>query len=141
MAKKPHIIQCETCGSDRETKYRNTKYCHVCRIYHNLDFVGDKEQECYVCDRKFAPVTRNHTTCHQCDLRRRSYSVDGKCGICGKEKVLWQEDIHVCMECATDPKKRRDLRKRLHFKVMWLRDNPKRIERQPESELDEPPAI
>lgn len=109
----PEHIHCEDCGAHRLTKYKNTKYCHVCRLLRNLKFIGQKTKTCFICDAEFAPIDRNDGMCRACGDLRRSYNVDGKCGLCGREGLLWRKEIRVCIECLRDPRQRPRLLKGL----------------------------
>lgn len=99
-------IHCEDCGKPRLTGRRNTKYCRVCRLLKNINFIGDRTSECPRCKKRYAPVTRNDLMCGKCNPRIAQGKPTGICGFCKEEKDLIDSDIKVCHGCATEPDNR-----------------------------------
>lgn len=102
----PQTINCKDCGAPRETKHRNTRYCHVCRLFRNLVFVSRRTAACVSCDGRFAPIKRDDQLCGFCDFLGETHRVTGKCGVCGQKTELVRREIRVCVPCLKAPDKR-----------------------------------
>jgi len=101
------IIRCEECGSPRLTRYKNTKYCHLCRLSKNLEFIGDRTNKCAGCEKSFAPIDRNEQLCPECSIGKVAGDPRGTCAFCeAVDAPLIREHIAVCVQCAHDPKLR-----------------------------------
>lgn len=101
-----HKITCENCGRERETRYKNTKYCLVCRLLKNLNYIGTRRQKCPSCGETFAPLHRNEVMCGKCNPKFAVGKPRGVCGFCEEEKDLILDSVRVCHPCATDPDNR-----------------------------------
>lgn len=101
-----HDIHCEDCGRPRSTRYKNTKYCLVCRLFKNLNYIGTQTRKCPVCNNRFAPLNRNELMCGECNTKIAVGQPHGVCGFCGEDTDLLLDDVRVCHPCATDPKNR-----------------------------------
>ncbi len=112
----PTTIACADCRAPRLAKIANTKYCHVCRLLRDAKFVGSTVTKCFVCDKTFARVVRRDTMCASCDDLRRSYNVDGTCGLCKQPGVLWRAEVAICVSCLRDPEKRGPMIRALQHK-------------------------
>jgi len=104
---KLHVIHCEDCGSPRLTKYANTKYCEVCRLARNLNFMKGQKFTCGVSGNKYAPIKRNQSVSLTCDPYSTPGGVTGECGVCNtKNARLYGEHVRVCVECLDSIEKR-----------------------------------
>lgn len=111
---KPHVIKCSDCGAPRLTRWKNTKYCFLCRLIRNLEFVGDKQSKCIVCDQAFAPLKRGDDLCGHCDTIPLFEDCVGKCAFCKEDdQPLVGPEIAICIGCAKDGKIRKNVRKAL----------------------------
>lgn len=125
-----HIIDCEDCGAPRLTKYKNTKYCEICRLLRNLRFVGERTNKCPVDGSVFAPTNRNQLVSLHCDPYSPATQVKGTCGICHKEDSrLYGEHVSVCVDCMDDPKKRQTIYGQLLLKQKAIKEGRIVIER------------
>lgn len=114
---KLHIIHCEDCGAPRMTRYKNTRYCEICRLLRNLKFVGDATAKCLVDKRVFAPIKRGQQLSLTCDYLSTPGGEQGQCGICERDdQRLYGKHVRVCVECLDDPKKREAIRAQLIMK-------------------------
>ena len=104
-----NTIQCADCGTTREARNKNTRYCHHCRLLRNMEFFRKPHthRECSSarCSAKYAPVERDDAYCGSCDL---GYStMRGTCKACSTaDAYLIRPGVELCKECARDPKKR-----------------------------------
>lgn len=111
---KAHIIECSDCGAPRLTRWKNTKYCFLCRLIRNLEFIGDKTTKCIVDDKVFAPIKRNDDLCGDCDVIPMFEGLRGVCAFCKEDdKPLVAPEVAVCIGCAKNPKYRKNVRKAL----------------------------
>lgn len=110
-------ITCADCSRERETRYANTKYCLVCRLARNLQFLGERTSQCIVCENRFAPLSRNDDLCGVCDNFPASGEPTGTCALCETIDIaILNEDVSVCKRCAKDPEKRVLFRKAVILK-------------------------
>lgn len=100
------MIECEDCGTKRVTRYKNTKYCEICRLLRNLKFIGDRTESCLVTKKRFAPIKRNQQLSLTCDPYSTPAGHEGTCGVCDTEGRLYGDNVKVCTECLDDPKQR-----------------------------------
>lgn len=100
------IISCADCGEERKASAANTRYCRVCRLLRNLDFLSDRTHKCLECSSRYPPIMRNDQWCGDCALGQTN--VRGCCALCGKEDAyLVLPDVRVCHRCARNPRMRR----------------------------------
>lgn len=98
-------IKCADCGTETTAKRKNQKYCSVCRLIRNIQFVGNKKKVCVCCEEKFAPLTVNDLLCPNCDVVPASTDVV-ECALCSRTTNVIRNGIRVCRFCAYDPTKR-----------------------------------
>lgn len=104
---KLHIIHCEDCGAPRMTKYGNTKYCEICRLARNLNFMKGQKFKCGVSGKRYAPVKRNQGVCLECDPYSTPGGPQGDCPVCGTDDTrLYGEHVRVCVSCMDSIEKR-----------------------------------
>lgn len=100
-------ITCTDCAAKRSNaQYRNTCYCHACRLLRDLVFMGDGIRKCSdaACSRRFAPVTRRDRLCGGCNY---GSVYRGECKFCFEGDVeLHRPGVALCVGCLRDPKKR-----------------------------------
>lgn len=101
-------IICSDCGATRHrAQYKNTLYCHSCRLLRDLMFVGDRKHVCAAatCRKTFAPVARRDAHCGGCGY---GSVYTGTCGFCNKDDVeLHRSGVPLCTHCVRDPRQRR----------------------------------
>lgn len=131
---KLQIIHCEDCGSPRLTKYANTKYCEICRLARNLNFMRGQKFTCAVSKNRFAPIKRGQIVSLTCDPYALPGSVEGTCGICEKDGKLYGEHVRVCVECLDSIDKREEIYGMLLLKQKLIKEGEIEI---PEPELPE----
>lgn len=116
------IIECADCGAPRLTKRKNTKYCRVCRLIRNIEFIGADTVDCLGCDTPFAPLKRGEDVCGKCAVAGPAGDPRGTCAFCEVENAsLVDSNISVCRVCATDPTKRVLFKKALVKKQIAIR--------------------
>lgn len=95
-------IKCEACSAKRSNvQYKNTKFCHPCRMLRDLVFVGLLTRKCGGCAKSFAPVVRRDPLCGKCHYGN---IYQGTCVMCGGEDVdLHRPGVAVCVKCVRDP--------------------------------------
>lgn len=101
-----HNINCAICGTARETRFKNTKYCLSCRLWKNLNFIGTRTQTCPSCKNRFAQLHRNEVMCGECNPKMAVGEPRGICGFCNEEKDLILDSVKVCHPCASKPENR-----------------------------------
>ena len=101
-------INCEECGAPYETKRKNAKFCRTCQLVRDMRFNWGKDEQCIICDKLFAPLTRSPDPfCGHCDTLKSSLHSHGDCAVCSaKDVTLLHKDIAVCLPCSTDIEKR-----------------------------------
>lgn len=122
-------ITCADCGHEYKTIRKNTKYCRICRLVRNLDFLQGTVYQCVGCGDEYAPLERTAKTwrtCLECSPRgwdTWSHDHAGTCALCKKDTdKLIHPEISVCRRCAFDPEKREVLYKALLRKRRERRD-------------------
>jgi hypothetical protein len=101
------------CGVATPTTRSNTKLCHVCRTLAELMFMERQSattaiRSCVLCGARFARLTSHDRFCAACDDTRAWRP--GTCELCGKQKPnLIADEVHVCLDCAKNPKLRTKL--------------------------------
>lgn len=136
-----NLIKCVDCGAERKAIYKNTKYCRVCRLSRNLDYLerlGWDSVKCVVCDARFAPMKRGDQTCPKCSYLPQC-AVVAPCGLCGTVAQTVDKDIAVCYGCATDKKRRREFQRALKKKVYLRKQTPDEELRLPPDPPKPPP--
>lgn len=101
----PYAITCADCGAKRSNaQYKNTRYCHACRMLRDLVFVEDSTRKCVSCSTVFAPVTRRDSLCGTCNY---GSIYTGACKFCHEpDAELQRSGVAVCVKCVRDPKRR-----------------------------------
>jgi hypothetical protein len=103
-------ITCDDCGHKRSNaQYKNTKFCHQCRMLRDLLFAGLATRKCSdaACSKTFAPVVRRDALCGDCHFGN-IYA--GDCKFCHRANVdLHRPGIAVCVRCVRDPKQRKGI--------------------------------
>jgi hypothetical protein len=85
---------------------KNTKYCKVCRLYRNLEFVRERTGKCIACEKEHALTERKPFLCQSCQAIAGT-GRKGSCGVCGTEDTdLVPQELAVCVGCMDDPSKR-----------------------------------
>ncbi len=121
-------IECQDCGSPRNTRYKNTKYCEVCRLLRNVAFVGSRTTKCLVSGKRFAPIARNQELSLTCDPYSTKAQVEGDCALCGNHtERLYGPNVGVCVECIDDPEKRNQIKAALIRKQAELKSGEAQI--------------
>lgn len=103
-----HLITCRDCGSQRQTRWKNTQYCLVCRYLRNTKYILERgtKATCVECGERFAPLKRDDKFCAECAPVSRDHPV-GTCALCKSDDVtLLARGIAVCRRCAYDPNQR-----------------------------------
>lgn len=102
-----NTIVCVDCGTDYQTKRKNTKRCRVCQTLQSAMYIKDRVKTCVVCEEKFAPLLSQDYICGGCDNSSHAMDAPGTCGFCGETTDrLIHESVKVCRKCSTDPDKR-----------------------------------
>lgn len=110
------FINCADCGRQRATKRRNTKYCSLCRLMRDLQFVQARLHKCWLCEVRFAPIGGRDNACPDCMYVPKSFGVE-ECAFCHQAKPRANPEIAVCHSCARDPKLRPKLINSLQRKI------------------------
>lgn len=145
-------IECADCSTVRYTRYKNTKYCELCRFLRNLKFIGERTKKCAVSEKPFAPIDRNQFVSLKRDPYSRPGGLDGECGLCNKKDVwLMGNMIHICRECVDDPNRRSEIIGLLLRKQEYIKANPglypdngpppERKKKEPKAEVAKAPGI
>lgn len=127
-----NIIKCQECGSERQTRWSNTKYCLVCRYLGNAKYLAEHNTtlECWECSTVFAPLKRDDKFCPECAPMSQSHP-HGHCNLCSRDdQPLLARGIKVCRGCAYDPDKRQVFIKALGQKKRALIENPYVVDRE-----------
>jgi hypothetical protein len=99
-------IICSDCGAKRENvQYKNTLYCHHCRLLRDLLFLGEKhERKCGGCETPFARTHTKDTLCGDCHYGSMYF---GACALCSTpDAALHRPGIAVCIPCLRAPANR-----------------------------------
>lgn len=116
-----HTIKCENCGSPRLTRRKNTKYCRLCRILKNLEYLDTWEETCIACENRFAPLQRGEDLCGDCAIFPAQGDPKGPCAICHEQDArLMEANINVCQACSTKPENRKILIQSLKKKIVKI---------------------
>ena len=129
-----HVITCCECGSERQTRWRNTKYCLVCRYLRNTKYIRDREikKDCVECDSTFLPLKRDDAFCPECAMVSQAHP-RGTCGLCkSTDQPLLARGIKICHACAYSIEQRDLMIKALGKKKRERQEHPYVI---PEEEL------
>lgn len=104
----PHDIICADCGATRQrAQYKNTLYCHACRLLRDLVFAGAEQRSCSTCPRQYVPVSRRDKHCGHCDF---GSIYTGDCALCQRSNAdIYRPGVAVCLLCLRDPAQRRTL--------------------------------
>lgn len=120
---KPRIIHCEDCGAPRLTRWKNTKYCFICRLIRNLNFLSESPGKCLLCDKPFTKLKRNDDLCGECDETPMFKELLGHCAFCDEdERPLIAPNIAICIRCAKAPANRVKMKKSLLHKQKAIRE-------------------
>jgi hypothetical protein len=124
-----HIIKCEDCGSERETKWPNTKYCLTCRYLRNAKYMVNWTEECIECGETFAPLKRDEKFCANCRPRYASHPT-GDCALCSTtDQPLLTKGLKIGWCCASDPAKRELLIRALGKRKRAQQEHPLKVKR------------
>src|SRR5215207_8627501 len=105
-----HTIVCKSCGAQRRTQQRNTKYCHKCRLLQNLEYLATRTRRCIEpnCNTEFAPVDTKDCYCGAHALGHST--LRGHCAWCHQDTAyLAKPDVPVCVRCVRTSAFRREI--------------------------------
>lgn len=108
--------QCQDCGTRFTTERANAKFCGVCRLLKNLDFINDFTVKCWQCDETMSPLERGDKTCGRCGYAPKKHGV-AECVQCHEERPQIAKDVPVCHKCAKHPDHRKWLLRAVRKKV------------------------
>lgn len=99
-------ISCATCHATCQASRPNAKYCPLCRLLKNCEYVAEKTVDCWGCNKEFAPTYAKEILCGDCHVHGAP-PAPVECAFCHETKEPVITGVKVCNRCARDPKLRR----------------------------------